>query len=294
MHCLPSVLLDQTHGQGWATLPFFHLTGNSNCWVGGDFFPINVQLQKASSFESPSLPNSTYLAGCSSWLAARPWYRKKEEPSPGMSQINATSDLLQLLPLELLLQTALPWNQLPLTLVPPRRPSSPIFSWDLAGKPWRSVIRAERERDRSWSTFLLSYMHKVLIVSRHAEHSLIHSASYCSISFDLTAAWGSRQGQLLLPQLPPILQRGNWCSEWSKISPKTKNQAALPQTLQTPNPRAYTPGTFTEHFPSVRSSRESKIHKTRLLLSELHSGREGNCFTRRQSEVTARGATGEL
>lgn len=57
-----------------------HLTGDSIYRVRGHFFLFSVQLQEAPSFKSPSsLPNSSYAAGCSSWLGVCP-------------QINTTSD----------------------------------------------------------------------------------------------------------------------------------------------------------------------------------------------------------
>ena len=118
---------DQTHCQAWVTLPFHLMTRNSNCRVKGDLFSVPVQLQEASPFKSLLRPNSTYPAGCSSWLGARPWYRKKS-PLLACLRLTRLLTLAQILPLRLLLQTALPWGQLPPLLVPLKLASPPIFS----------------------------------------------------------------------------------------------------------------------------------------------------------------------
>ena len=72
---------DRTHCQAWATLPFRILTGNSNCWVEGDFFAVTVQFQEASSFKS-----LFYLSSRLQLLAWSLSLAQKEEPSPGVSQ----------------------------------------------------------------------------------------------------------------------------------------------------------------------------------------------------------------
>ena len=64
--------------------------------------------------------------------------------------------------------------------------------------------------------------------------------------------------------------------QWFPLTPFSPNQVAQSQLLSAPNPRAHTPETLTEHFPSVRSLKESKIYKAWPLLSEtFFSSRKG-------------------